>query len=138
MAENIPNPSGEHIMVVDDEGSLRKLVARKLKRQGFEVIEAEDGPHAETTWSEHASEVDLLLTDLRMPNGFSGLELARRLQRKRPDLKVLFMTGYSDDLHEKGGELEENLDYVCKPFGLDALMGIIRDRLDSGNRPRIN
>lgn len=125
-------------MVVDDEGSLRKLVARKLKRQGFDVVEAEDGPHAESTWSEHASDVDLLLTDLRMPNGFSGMELARRLQKKRPELKVLFMTGYSDDLHEEGGELIEDLDYVNKPFGLDALMEVIRERLDSDNRPHIS
>lgn len=138
MAEKISSPSGERIMVVDDEGSLRKLVARKLKRQGFDVIEAEDGPHAESTWSEHTADVDLLLTDLRMPNGFSGLELARRLQKKRPDLKVLFMTGYSEDLQEEGAGLEENVDFVSKPFGLDALMGVIRERLDTDNRPRIS
>ena len=115
-------------MVVDDEVSLRKL-----KRQGYEVIEAEDGPEAETTWSEQSAEIDLLLTDLRMPNGFNGLELARRLREKRPELKVLFMTGYSEDLLEEGGELVEDVDYVCKPFGMDALMGVIRERLDSAN-----
>ncbi|MBG89645.1 MAG: hypothetical protein CMO80_22480 [Verrucomicrobiales bacterium] len=125
----------ESILVVDDESSLRKLVARKLKRFGYNVIEAEDAPDAESTWAGCSSNVELLLTDLRMPNGKNGFELARELQKKRPNLKVVFMTGYSDDLLAKAHDFVEDVDYVCKPFGMDGLVDVIRQRLDSdGNR----
>lgn len=128
-------PPGDGILVVDDEPGLRKIVARRLKRSGYNVIEAEDGPAAESIWSGCSEKIKLLLTDLRMPSGFNGIELARRLQAQQPELKVLFMTGYSDDLLESGRHLVEDLDFVCKPFGMGELIDVIQNRLTSENRP---
>jgi len=117
------------ILVVEDEDGLRKLVIRKLERDGFHVIEATNGAQAETKWEERRAEVSLLLTDMCMPVGPDGWELARRLQGQDPNLKVLFMTGYSEDLLAHGQHLVEGADYLLKPFDMDQLVAVIRQRL---------
>jgi len=120
----------ETIMVVEDEESVRQTVRRTLKHHGYTVLEAEDGVAAESLWRDRGQEVDLVLTDLVMPNGISGFEVARRMRAGRPSLKVIYMTGHSQDLVEHGGKLTAGIDFLPKPFENRDLIRMIRDRLD--------
>src|ERR1700691_5383002 len=86
------------ILVVEDEPTLRALVRKVLERVGFEVIEAPSGLAALELWNEKHPHVDLLLTDMIMPDGISGRQLAGKLKAENPKLKVIFTTGYSADL----------------------------------------
>jgi len=117
-------------MVVEDEESVRQTVRRTLKHHGYTVLEAEDGVAAESLWRDRGQEVDLVLTDLVMPNGISGFEVARRMRAGRPSLKVIYMTGHSQDLVEHGGKLTAGIDFLPKPFENRDLIRMIRDRLD--------
>jgi PAS domain S-box-containing protein len=113
---------GETILVVEDEDAVRKLTCRILKREGYTVLEAPDGPRALDTWDEHSGEIDLLLTDVVMP-GMSGKELAERL-----GIEPVFMSGYTDDVMLRHGM--EGLRLVQKPFDAQTLLGAIRSALD--------
>jgi two-component system cell cycle sensor histidine kinase/response regulator CckA len=86
------------ILLVEDETSVRNLVTRFLTLNGFKVLAAESGHAALPLWAEHHEEIDLLLTDVVMPGGMSGRELAEKLQAERPTLKVLFTSGYNVEL----------------------------------------
>ncbi len=109
------------ILVVDDHADLRLLVARAL-RQDYHVIEAGSGPEAIEQADRNAPPVDLLLTDIRMP-GMNGPELARILTSRYPQLRLLYMSGYSDV------PLGPEAPIVRKPFRLDALKEEIRRAL---------
>jgi PAS domain S-box-containing protein len=120
----------ETILAVEDETEVRKLVAEILKSQGYTVIEASDGEEAEKVARENAGKkIHLLLTDVVMP-GMSGRELATRLGRQHPNMKVLYMSGYTDNAIVNHGVLEEGVNYIQKPFTLDALAGKVREVLD--------
>lgn len=121
----------ETILVVEDEDSVRHTVRRALKYHGYTVLEAENGPAAQAIWKEQRGHIDLLLTDMVMPNGMSGFDVARRLQDDQPELKVIYMTGHSQDLVEHGGKLVAGVDFLPKPFENRDLVRIIRERLDS-------
>jgi CheY-like chemotaxis protein len=94
------------------------------------VLEANNGIQALKLWEEHHESVALLLTDLVMPGGLSGQDLASRLQQYKPELKVIFTSGYSADT-ELQGELQAGENFLQKPFFPDQLMGIVRRCLDS-------
>lgn len=123
----------ETILMVDDDDRVRQSVSRTLKHYGYRVLEANDGPTAEKLWSEQRDEIDLVLTDLVMPNGCSGLELGRRLQAEKPDLKIIYMTGHSQELLEHGGHLVADVDFLPKPFENRDLVRLIRERLDGSS-----
>jgi len=94
-----PNPTGnETILLVEDEAPLRVLVRKSLARQGYRVLEAPTGGKALAVWQEHRDDIRLLLTDLVMPDGMSGKELAQRLLRENPGLKVIYTSGYSTEV----------------------------------------
>ena len=103
------------ILVVDDEVSLRSVMRRTLLRAGFEVLLAEDGARALALASSHAGPIDLLLTDVVMP-GLSGPELARRLRQERPEIGVLFVSGYSFDENVPAADSASGTGYLAKPF----------------------
>jgi len=120
----------ETILLVEDEAPVRTVTRQLLERNGYTVLEAPDGPAALAlvdgeTDSRH---VDLLLTDVIMP-GMSGRELADKLTSRRPDLGVLFMSGYTDDAVVRHGMLEPGLAYLEKPFRPPALLRKVRDVL---------
>jgi PAS domain S-box-containing protein len=120
----------ETILAVEDEIEVRKLVAEILKGQGYTVIEASDGEEAMRVSRENAGKkIHLLLTDVVMP-GMSGRELAVMLGLQHPNMKVLYMSGYTDNAIVHHGVLEEGVNYIQKPFTLDALARKVREVLD--------
>ncbi|MCH8948133.1 MAG: PAS domain S-box protein, partial [Acidobacteria bacterium] len=126
-----PTPGGtETILVVEDEMSVRKLAAEFLGSNGYRVLEAQDGAEALQVCEEHRAPIHLLLTDVVMP-GMSGRELAVRLVGARPEMKVIYVSGYTDDAIVQHGVREEGTVFLQKPFSLDALARTVREALDS-------
>src|SRR5580698_1914628 len=109
-------PQKHTIFVVEDEPTLRALVRRVLERGGYEVIEASSGLAALELWKQKKIPVDLLLTDMVMPDGISGRQLAEQLKIDNPQLKVVFTTGYSPDLMGKDFALQEGVNFLQKPY----------------------
>jgi two-component system, cell cycle sensor histidine kinase and response regulator CckA len=126
----VPAPRGrETIMVVEDEAGVRALVIKLLQDLGYRVFQAQSGPHALDVWKQHGDEVDLVITDIVMPDGMNGVELAERLRRMRPDLKVIYTSGYLADLSRE--DIARNSDaYIAKPFSLMELARLVRRTLD--------
>jgi len=120
----------ETILVVEDEGPLRELVCRYLGRCGYRILQAETGAKAMELWHGHRDEIDLVLTDLVMPDRMNGRELAERLWAERPQLKVLFTSGYSAEVVGKDFVLRPGLNYLQKPFQPQKLALVVRDCLD--------
>jgi signal transduction histidine kinase/ActR/RegA family two-component response regulator len=118
------------ILVVDDEVSLRSVMRRTLLRAGFEVLLAEDGDRALAVASSHAGHIDLLLTDVVMP-GLSGPELARRLREARPEIGVLFVSGYSFDENVPAADAASGMGYLAKPFDSTTLTTKVHHLLET-------
>jgi CheY-like chemotaxis protein len=119
----------ESILVVEDEQAVRKLISSMLRQQGYDVIEASDGDEALRTVEQAPDAIHLLIADLVMPR-LGGFELAQRLHLQRPQVKVLYMSGYSDDtlLRQEGVPL--GADFLQKPFTPEALSYKVREVLD--------
>jgi PAS domain S-box-containing protein len=120
----------EAILLVEDEEPVRMLARRVLERRGYRVIEAGNGADALRLWQEHRREIRLLLTDLVMPEGVSGHQLASQLVADEPRLKVVFTSGYSADMGEHARGLPEGHHFVQKPFSPHQLLTTIRQSLD--------
>ena len=131
--EEIPR-GGETILLVEDEEDVRKLAVRILQRQGYTVLEASCGKDALALCEEHAGPIHLILTDVVMP-GMNGRQLADQLIRLRPNLKVVYMSGYTDNAVIHHGVLEEGVNYIQKPFTMDGLMKKMREALDKSSSP---
>jgi two-component system, cell cycle sensor histidine kinase and response regulator CckA len=121
----------ETILVVEDEDPVRQLVCDLLAAYGYRVIAAESGVKALELWKECAPKVDLVLTDLIMPDRVNGRQLAERLWAERPGLKVIFTSGYSAEVVGKDFVLNRDINYLQKPYAPDALASRVRDCLDS-------
>lgn len=106
---------GQQILVVEDEYLVRELICDTLRNLGYNVLEAANGEQALKVFEQHANEIDLVLTDLIMP-GMNGKKLADQLKREKPDVRLLFMTGYDDNAISKQGMIAEDIDYISKPF----------------------
>jgi CheY-like chemotaxis protein len=129
LSEEIPRGS-ETILAVEDEEKVRKLAVQILKSQGYTVLEASHGEEAMKVAKEHGGDgIHLLLTDVVMP-GMSGSELAKSLGLLLPKMKVLYMSGYTDNAIVHHGVLEEGVNYIQKPFTVDALARKVREVLD--------
>jgi PAS domain S-box-containing protein len=118
----------ETILVVEDEVAVRELIETVLAEKGYEVIAARDPQDAERIAAQRQSEIHLLLTDVVMP-GMSGRELAARISARRRDVRVLFMSGYTDNVITTGGMLEKGLAFLQKPFSPAALVQKVREVL---------
>ena len=116
---------------MEDEQALRALVRKVLERYGYEVIDAASGLSALQVWAKHKGQIDLLLTDMVMPDGMTGRELAEKLQTDKPHLKVVFTTGYSSDLLGKDIVLREGVNFLQKPYHPQKLAQTIRNGLDA-------
>jgi CheY-like chemotaxis protein len=123
----------EVVLLVEDEPTVRLLARRTLQRAGYQVIEAEKGETGLRLAAEHAGPIDLLLTDVVMPGG-GGRELAERLLADRPDTRVLYMSGYTDDAVLRHGLLEAGVRFLEKPFTPSGLLRKVREVLDESNQ----
>ena len=123
-------PKGtETVLVVEDQDGIRDIVGESLRRNGYKVLIAEDGNDALRTASSYADPIHLLVTDLVMPN-IGGRELAQRLTQARPQMKVLYMSGYSEHASLNTETSEPPTDVLQKPFSLDSLIRNVRRVLD--------
>jgi PAS domain S-box-containing protein len=132
-AERAVRGGTETILVVEDEAPVRKLVCNVLSRQGYRILQAESGMKALQVWRESKEQIDLLLTDLVMPDRLSGRELAEKLCAERPQLKVIYTSGYSADVIAKDIVLSRGLSYLQKPYHPHKLALTVRDCLDAVN-----
>jgi two-component system, cell cycle sensor histidine kinase and response regulator CckA len=121
----------ETILVVEDEAPLRILVRTVLERQGYSVLEAENGRQALGIWEQHRDCIQLLLTDMVMPEGISGIELAQELQAVAPSLRVVFSTGYNDQSFNTAFRRRGNR-FLPKPYDPVRLARTVRECLDDG------
>ena len=120
----------ETILLVEDEEAVRNVTRRILVAAGYKVLSAPGGGEALKLWAEHKDQVSLLLTDVVMP-GMSGRELADRLLAMSDDLKVLYMSGYTDEAIVHRGVLDPGANFIGKPFSTEALLGRVRSALDT-------
>ncbi len=124
----------ETILVVEDEAAIRSLTRRILEKHGYRVLDAPNGGEAEKLVTGNPEKIDVLLTDLVMPD-MTGTELATRLCAKRPGLRVVLMSGYTDDAVVRDGPPESERAFLQKPFTPAMLVRKIRDVLSSGGSP---
>ncbi len=125
-----PARGSETILVLEDESALRALIRRMLEKQGYTVLEASNAETASLLARDHAGRIDLLLADVVLP-GASGRAVADELLVQRADLKLLFMSGYTEDAIARRGVLAPNTPFINKPFSGDALAAKVRKVLDS-------
>jgi CheY-like chemotaxis protein len=124
----------ETVLLVEDEESVRQLARRTLQAQGYNVLEACDGVAALTVCQRHLRSIDIVVTDVVMPQ-LSGVDLVERLKTVRPQLKVLYMSGYTDSTVVRHGVAESEVNYLQKPFTPDLLTRKVRSLLDQVVQP---
>lgn len=129
-AEAVHSRGGEMVLVVDDEPIIRALIVDVLDELGYSAVEAGDGPEGLEVL-DSSSNFDLLITDVGLPNGMNGRQLADAARVKRPDLKVLFITGYAATAVLSGHQLDEGMHVLTKPFELDVLATKVRELIDA-------
>jgi two-component system, cell cycle sensor histidine kinase and response regulator CckA len=123
-------PGGtETILLVEDEDAVRSMVGKILKNKGYTVLEARQGNEAIDICERTEGSIDLMVTDVIMPH-MSGRELAARLASMRPDMGVLYMSGYPDNTIVQHGVLEPGTAFLQKPFTINALEHKVREVLD--------
>jgi signal transduction histidine kinase/CheY-like chemotaxis protein len=121
----------EIILVVEDEEALRELVREILEGNGYQILEAANGVEALRVWEAHGRKVDLLLSDIIMPEGMSGRELAEKLQQADPRLPVILTSGYSQDMIERDTQLDGRIKFFSKPYHPAQLAQAVRESLDA-------
>jgi two-component system, cell cycle sensor histidine kinase and response regulator CckA len=122
----------ETVLLVEDEESLRELVGELLEANGYQVLAAEDPRKAIETAERHGGVIHLLLTDVLMP-GMNGRALAQRVRELRPDIRVLYMSGHTEDSIAQSGLVEPGALLISKPFTQESLARKVREAL--GPRP---
>ncbi len=127
-------PGTETILLVEDEANLRYLARQYLEKQGYKVIEAADGAVAMQIAVAHEAVIHLLLTDVIMP-GMNGRELAQRISEIRPNVKILYMSGYTENVIGHNGTLDAGVRLLQKPFNLRDLRNKVREVLDATPTP---
>jgi len=133
IATRAPEPSGdgEVVLVIDDEPTIRMLISEVLSEAGYTVIEAHDGP-AGMRVLESNVRIDLLITDVGLPGGMNGRQVADAARVGRPGLKVLFITGYAENAVVGNGRLDKGMHVLTKPFQMEFLATKIRDIIEEG------
>jgi CheY-like chemotaxis protein len=122
---------GETILVVEDEVGVRSFITKILGRLGYRVLEAPSGMIALELWAKHREEIQLVITDMVMPDGLSGRQLADQVLAERPELPIIFTSGYSAELAGRDLTLEEGANFLTKPFEMRVLTDLVRRRLDA-------
>jgi len=129
-AEGAGPPGTETLLVVEDEEEILEIVRQTLGELGYTVLSAASGPDALELLSAHDGSLDLLVTDVVMPH-MGGDELARQITKRYPDMRVLFMSGYADDVLGRHGTLEPGVVLLRKPFSALELARTVRDLIDA-------
>lgn len=122
----------ETVLIVEDEKALGRLAAKMVRLKGYRVLEADGADEALRVFSRHPGPIELVLTDVVMPDG-RGPALVERLRQVRPDFAVLYMSGYADSEIKKVGQLRNGDNFIQKPFTAQGLTEQIRDVLDRAN-----
>jgi CheY-like chemotaxis protein len=122
---------GEVVLVVEDDSMVLRLAVQLLTRLGYQALEAHDGPEAIATL-EQGGRIDLLFTDVVLPKGINGTALAQAAQKRRPGLKVLYMSGYTANAIVHHGVLDKGVHLLTKPFRKVDLARKVRQILDEG------
>jgi PAS domain S-box-containing protein len=130
-SEPVARSGKETILLVEDEVELRELARLVLEEYEYRVLEAGSGVQALKVWDQHKHEIEMLLTDMVMPEGMSGRELAERLQAEKPGIKVLYSSGYSPDVIGGCFKLPENSCFLAKPYHPPKLAQAVRECLDN-------
>jgi PAS domain S-box-containing protein len=125
-----PRGEGETVLIVDDEPTVRMLVSEVLSDLGYHALEAEDGV-AGLRVLNSGKRIDLLVTDVGLPGGLNGRQMADAARASRPDLKVLFITGYAENAVLSHGHLDPGMHVMTKPFAMEALATRIRDLIEA-------
>jgi CheY-like chemotaxis protein len=120
MPTDLPHGSAT-ILVVEDEPGVREIAVAILRNLGYRVLEAPDGDECLRVFGAHAAEIDMLLTDVVLPGKVRGRELAERITAMRPEVKVLFMSGYTENSIVHHGRLDDGVQLLGKPFKRDQL-----------------
>ena len=122
----------ETILLVEDELEVRALAAAILTRLGYTCLEAHSGAKALELWHQHKTNIDLILTDIIMPDGLSGRDLAEKIWIEQPNQKILFTSGYPKDTFGDNFALREGVNFLQKPYPPQHLAQVVRDCLDQG------
>jgi CheY-like chemotaxis protein len=126
---DVPPIGTETILLVEDEALVRTLTKQVLELNGYTVLEAHRGDEA-LALCKQQPDINLLLTDVIMPGGMNGRELAERLQSLYPELKILYMSGYTNDIIVHHGVFEKGIHFLQKPFSPNTLVRKVREVLD--------
>ncbi len=121
----------ETVLVVEDEPQLRAMVCGVLKQNGYRTLEASCGPEAIPLFKENADKIAVVLTDMVMPGNMNGRELGEILHKDKPDLRIIYTSGYSPEMFSKDSVLKPGLNFLQKPYHPSALAKMVRDCLDS-------
>jgi len=127
--EEIPR-GNETVLLVEDDEEVRRLAGRILERKGYKLLVASHGEEALLVCRDYKEPIHLVVTDVVMPK-MSGREVAKRIEHVHPEMKVLYMSGYTDNAIAHHGVLEEGMNYIQKPFAVDALSRKVREVLDT-------
>ena len=129
-SETTLRPGRETVLVAEDEDALREMVVEVLTFQGYTVLQANSGRQALEVWQNAHRPVDLLLTDLVMPGGIMGSELAETLCEQCPNLKVIYTSGYSPGMAGRDTSLLGSRNFLPKPYSIGKLAQFVRECLD--------
>ena len=134
-AEKHPAPTpaaaaggSETILLVEDEESVRQLVRDTLASKGYRVLEADSGEAGIAIADKHEGQIDLIITDVMMP-GMSGREMVNKLNQTRPAIRILYLSGYTEDAIVSEGKFESGTAFLQKPFSLQSLSKKVREVL---------
>jgi len=122
----------ETILIAEDDKSLRMMLAMSLRRLGYRVLEAGDGMEAIRQWNQHAGEIDLLIADMIMPGGMSGLDIITQIRQTTPKFKAIISSGYSSEIARLSAAAKSGVVILSKPYEADALAATVRQTLDQG------
>jgi CheY-like chemotaxis protein len=135
----VPMPTSggrETILIVEDDELVSRMTAQILKQNGYQVFEADSGVAALEFWKQKSSQIDVVLADMILPGGMSGRDLAEQLVKTKPDLKIIYTSGYSPERANQDATPVKNLKFIPKPYTPDSLLQAIRSCLTDAAESR--